>query len=150
MSPVEIPLTQGLFARVSEQDVALLLPHKWHATQHKAGKQYAAARIDGKTVYMHRLITGAQGRLNYVDHINHDGLDNRRENLRVVTPLQNARNRRDRKFYLGALGACRQGSGWTARINFKGKDIYLGFFPSEREAGIAYAAAEKMILEAFD
>ena len=57
---------------------------------------YVATTQNKKTVYLHRLLTDAPAGM-YVDHRNFNGLDNRRQNLRVVTPAENARRRRCRK-----------------------------------------------------
>lgn len=142
MSALEIPLTQGLVARVSEADFHLVTGRKWHATKHR-NINYAARREGNKTIYMHRLIAGvvdSSGAI-FVDHINFDGLDNRRENLRLVTPAQNAQHRRTAKTYLGLRGVEQKGSRWIARLNIGQESIYLGSFLCEREAGIAYDAA---------
>lgn len=151
MTHVSIPLTQGLVALVSPQDEPIVAGRKWHAK--KAGATfYAASGYSRGAVYMHRLIMGVhnqpQGGL-VVDHINHNGLDNTRTNLRLATYGQNLRNRRDRKTYTGLPGVTKQGSGWVARITHDNTEIYLGFYPTEREAGIAYAAAEKVVLALF-
>lgn len=99
----EISLTQGKVAIVDDEDFEYLNRWKWHAR--KNGQTWYALRskswrIQGKrygiTIPMHRVIMGApEGRV--IDHLNRDGLDNRRSNLRVTTFEENARNRRDRK-----------------------------------------------------
>lgn len=150
MPVAEISLTQGLVAKVSTADLALVAPLKWHAK--KAGKTFYAAHGAGsEVVYMHRLIAGIHGgpRGVVVDHLNHDGLDNTRGNLKVCGHAENLRNRRDHKDYLGLPGVTRQGRGYVARIKHENREIYLGFFLDEREAGIAYAAAAKVILTSF-
>src|SRR5688572_25116532 len=91
---VEIALTRGKVALVDEADAELLAGHSWCANLNsKTDHWYAQSRIRGKLVYMHRLITGA-GQGQVVDHINDDGLDNRRENLRLVSHASNIRRRR--------------------------------------------------------
>jgi hypothetical protein len=93
---VRVPLTRGQYAVVDAADETLVRQFKWHAQQNGMGGFYAAASIkdaDGRWAHlsMHRLITGApKGKV--VDHINHDTLDNRRENLRVGSHRDNMRN----------------------------------------------------------
>jgi len=105
--------------------------------------------LDGggrKTIRMHRFILGLkEGEL--VDHINRDGLDNRRENLRVASHSQNMRNRRllDGKSskYRGVV-LVRDGV-WVATIGEDGKSIHLGSFTSEEEAAKAYDIAVRSL-----
>lgn len=97
---IRIPLTQGKFALVDTEDYPKVAPFKWSASNESHGRRkwYAIRRItmNGKryTVRMHRHIMGlAPGALDpsgsVVDHLNDDGLDNRRENLRVTTQTEN-------------------------------------------------------------
>ena len=83
-----VVLTRGVEARIDASDVALVSQHSWHATTSSTGCFYARSSRVG---FMHRLLTGAK-RGEEVDHINHDTLDNRRENLRVGTHKQNMEN----------------------------------------------------------
>jgi hypothetical protein len=87
---IRIPTSRNLFALVSEEDAGLARSFKWTAkpTGRKSGCFYAFSTVSGKTVYLHRLIMNPEPGL-HVDHINGDGLDNRRENLRVCTQSQN-------------------------------------------------------------
>lgn len=89
-----IPLTQGKFAQFSDADAATILQHKWWAVFLGAG-WYAATKIQGRRVLMHRLLMGLQvGDKTIVDHINGDGLDNRKENIRLANHTLNMRNRK--------------------------------------------------------
>lgn len=85
---VEIPLAGGSVTVVDDADEHQA-QHRWGL--HTAG--YAARKADGTTVYLHREIVGlTPGDGLMADHINRDKLDNRRANLRVVTPAGNAQN----------------------------------------------------------
>jgi len=91
----QIPLSHGGFALVNLEDAELVTAHRWHI--HNRG--YAATHVQlpqGRgLVLMHRLIFGQIPDGYEVDHINHNKLDNRRCNLRVVTHAANMVNRRD-------------------------------------------------------
>lgn len=143
---MEIALTQGLRAIVSPEDEHLVLPYRWHAV--KAGRtHYAARRAGTKTIYMHRLVLGVTDQKNgmHVDHIDRNGLNNTRQNLRLCTPKENAANRFYVSDYLGLRGVRQEGEKWAAQIRVDGTLIFLGSFDSEREAGIAYTAAARVI-----
>lgn len=149
-----IPLTRGLFAVVDEADFEWLSQWKWRADnggpgpsdrRRRARPYYAirSERVDGcrRTIKMHRVILECD-RDQIVDHVNCDGLDNRRANLRVATKTENCRNSRP------PLGARFKGvkarqllSGkvrWEARLRIAGREIYLGRHNSEVEAAAAY------------
>jgi hypothetical protein len=139
----KIPLTQGKFALVDDEDFERVSRFKWHA--HKDTRTWYARRtlwVGNKNVTqrMHVFITG----LKFSDHRNGDGLDNQKENLRPATQSQNSMNRRKR------LGTSSQFKGvsyrsdcdrWISQIFFNKKLKYLGLFPSEQEAADAYNKA---------
>lgn len=78
-------------AIVDDMDVDLVSGYKWGVFTPRGSKtRYARASIGGKVVYMHRLITGA-GLGDEIDHIDGNGLNNARSNLRFVTRSQNIR-----------------------------------------------------------
>jgi hypothetical protein len=93
----EIMLTRGLWAIVDEADFKMLSAKRWIAVpaNRQATKFYASrAEVIGgvrTTLYMHRLIMQPPADM-LVDHINRNGLDNRRRNLRLATRAQNAIN----------------------------------------------------------
>lgn len=100
-----IPLDGGHLAVVDAEDYPYLTQWVWlymgDYGRRKPGTGYAQATLSRATgrpqsVYMHRLITGAPMGM-VVDHINGDPLDNRRQNLRVVTHAENSRNRSNSK-----------------------------------------------------
>lgn len=142
---IDVRLTQGQFARIDASDFPIVSKHKWYAMRWKHGF-YARTNIGGKVVFMHRLILGlGSGRDIVVDHINHDGLNNTRINLRACTPQMNTLNRRSRIGSSDIAGAWKNGDRWSSRITIGGKKVYLGSFPTREEAGIAYSAAKRVI-----
>jgi HNH endonuclease len=87
-----IELTQGYWALVDRDSLWLLLPYRWCVHKTK-GKLYARTQEDGHAIYMHRLLMKELKNSDLVvDHRNGDGLDNRKENLRLATRQENARN----------------------------------------------------------
>lgn len=149
----EIQLTQGKVALVDDVDFEALSSVKWCA--HRNGRTFYAQRgirrpgggLIGE--HMHRLVLSwkldhglAKGE--HVDHINGDGLDNRRENLRVATSAQNNRNcRRHVKNpssrFLG-VDRIKANGRWRARIQVPGKHLYIGYYATELEAAKAREA----------
>ncbi len=100
---------------------------------------------------MHRLIANAPAHL-LVDHIDHDGLNNRKANLRLCSIAQNNQNSRPNRNaaskYKGVSWAqsCRK---WFARIRPNRKTIYLGLFTDEIEAALAYDRKAKELFGEF-
>lgn len=99
-----------------------------------------------KRVAMHRAIASPAPGME-VDHINGDGLDNRRANLRVCTKSQNQRGQRvqGRNKTSVFKGVCwlKDRSRWGAHIKVSRKSVYLGTFKSEIDAALAYDAAAR-------
>ena len=89
---------------------------------------------------MHRFLLDAPVGL-VVDHINHDGLDNRRSNLRLATYAQNAANRRRGKTNSGYKGVTWTGTAWSAAAFVRGKRRHLGTFGTPADAARAYDRA---------
>jgi len=137
---MEVELTRGKVALVDSTDMPLLVGRKWKA-MFTGGKYWYAVSNDG--VYMHRLILNAPtGAI--VDHINHDSLDNRRENLRLATTAQNIAHQRHKRGCSSKYkGVCwdKHRECWMAQIKVDWKAKYLGSFDSEKEAARAYDAA---------
>lgn len=90
----EIPLSRGQVALVSDEDYSLVAGLKWYAKPvcRARGGYYAAGRLDGCIVYMHRYILAA-GKGQVVDHVDGDGLNNCRSNIRLCTHSENGANR---------------------------------------------------------
>ncbi len=138
-----IPLTKGLFAKVDEEDFEYLSQFKWQvmrcSTSLYASRHLRGAGVDTK-ILMHREILNPQKGL-VVDHINYDGLDNRRSNMRICTKSGNNKNRRKAanctSQYLGVYFH-RHTKKWMAQSNWMRKHIYIGIYNTEEEAAMAY------------
>ena len=88
---------------------------------------------------MHRLIMNlAYGDGLVVDHINGDGLDNRRSNLRICSNLENSWNKISRPSVAGFRGVRKSRGKWLAEITQHGSKRLIGVFPSQIEAVLAY------------
>lgn len=134
----EIPLPHGRVAIVDEADFEMLSQHRWVACG-----RYAQAWINGQTVVMHRLIMGlTHGDGLYVDHIDHNPLNNRRANLRVCTAAQNSAHSWRKAGVSGFRGVTASYWGlWNAHIWAKCVRYELGLFPDKEDAARAYDIA---------
>lgn len=145
----KIPLTQGKFTIVDDEDFTLLSQWKWkyHRDRNNGGyavrTDYSKGRRNGKTIAMHRVLFPDIPGL-HVDHINRDKLDNRKENLRRCTKSDNQHNARMRKDntsgYRGVTW-CKKRKLWLAMIRANGKPTPLGGFSDKKDAAIAYNIA---------
>lgn len=142
-----IPLTRDLFATVDAEDLPLVQSYRWWAKQN-GNTFYAAAdvslgRHQRERLLMHRVILGASPGES-VDHIDGDGLNNCRANLRLATKSQNmmnARVRRDSTSGYRGVSYCRYTGRWQANIKKNGKRTFLGRFDTPEQAAEAYRQA---------
>jgi len=134
----EIPLTQGKVAIVDNEDYKYLNQWKWCAI--KNYNAYYAARHERGTrrfVLMHReLLKPSNGFC--TDHINGNGLDNRRSNLRQATTGQNRMNAIKKNGLSPYKGVIRCRNKWQAHTMIAGKWYRLGLYTTDIEAAIAY------------
>ena len=105
-----------------------LLKYYWNER-----KGYARSSIGKKKIYAHRIVmrVGDFEINNQIDHINGNTLDNRKQNLRVVTSRQNSLNSSTRKDNTsGVTGVCwdKRRRKWLVRIYENGKEINLGYY----------------------
>lgn len=161
----EIKLTQDKVTLVDDNDYEYLMQWQWNAS--KGVKTYYARRTANdprRTVIMHRELLGAKkGQM--VDHKDHNGLNNQRENIRLCSARDNCRNRPSRGLskYLGVVQfcCCKQYTNkageqiekkyhyWRTSVYVDGKRKYLGSFSSEIEAAIIYNIAARKYYREF-
>ena len=128
-------------AIVSPEDAERVSRHTWCCVNTGSRTLYARAKVNGRGVYLHRFVLSPPKNM-VIDHINQNGLDCRRENMRICTTRQNARNRQlQRNNSSGFMGVCRDGNRWRAQLSHLGEIRHLGSFGSPREAALAYDAA---------
>lgn len=128
------------YAKVDPEDVATLARHRWSLDGYGG---YARRNVGGYHVKMHRQILGlARGDERQGDHISGDRLDNRRANLRIVTAVGNAQNRRSGAHSSRFRGVTfhRATGKWAAQAKLQGKHHHLGLFVDEEAAAKAAEA----------
>ena len=153
-----IPLTRGLVALIDDADFELLQRWKWLAAPGSSGNFYARRLVGDRAmgahwVHMHRLLLNAPPGLQ-VDHIDGNGLNNQRTNLRLCTTGENRRNqlRRRRGTHSSRFKGVTWDSPrqqWVAQIHLNGRHIFLGRFATEDEAAAAYARGSRRFHGAF-
>lgn len=149
MSIIEIPLHSkkypGLVALIDEVDTETVSGYRWNVDANH-GNFYASA--GEQHLSMHRLLMGLKRGDPNVDHIDGNGLNNTRANLRICTNAQNAANRKPRRNtssrYKGVYWQSKT-LRWYASIGIttnEGRKVFhLGAFLSEEDAALAYNAA---------
>jgi hypothetical protein len=137
--------TNGVEFQVDEADLPLIESYRWFAGRRETTYYvYAPQKHRPKTLYLHRLLMRPAPGLE-VDHINRDGLDNRRSNLRVVTHAINERNKpagRSSKSGVRGVETSRHGT-FQARYYVARKGYCLGTYKTVEEAEAAYLAATR-------
>ena len=149
--PLKIKLTFGKVAIVDAEDYDRVSMYNWCAV-HDSRCWYAHTfKRDGTPLAMHRLILNAPKGL-FIDHIDHNGLNNRKSNLRLCTNRQNQQNRRPTRNgssrYKG-VHWCNTHKKFRARITHNSKRIHLGYFEDEIAAAKAYDKKAKELFGEF-
>lgn len=144
MYPKLIPTTNGSYILCDANDFEKLSKFFWREL-----KGYAYRMAGKKMIYLHRQLLNPPKNRD-VDHRNRNGLDNRRENLRICTEAQNCGYARKRLFAKPARVTTSKYKGvswrkdrqrWTAYIGTGKQREILGCFAEEKEAAKAYNAA---------
>ena len=149
-----VPLTQGQEAIIDAADVHLVDGWNWRAMVQEHAIYAVRGDYSGeklKTALMHRLIMDAPDFM-HVDHIDSNGIDNRRANMRLATRSQNMRNRgaaRHNKAGFKGVFWNNRCLKWHAQIGVNGKVIYLGLHETPEAAHAAYCEASARLHGAF-
>ncbi len=151
----EIKLTQGKVALVDDEDYEYLDQFKWQASKglhtyyaRRNGRLYNGKRI---TIRMHQEIMHFPDNM-LIDHIDHNGLNNQKHNLRVCTILQNQMNATGREdsnsIYKGVCWHKRIQK-WRAQIHLNRRQKFLGYYKNEEDAAMAYNKKAKELFGEF-
>ncbi len=132
-------LNRGRFTMVDAEDYDRLARYKWYCIG-SGGYLYAKRSEGRRMIKMHRDIVQPPAGF-YVDHKNHNTLDNRKSNLRICTPAQNSFNRipseKGTSRYKGVYWSSDR-KRWIAVIGFRNRLIHIGCFDYELDAAVAY------------
>jgi len=160
----KIKLTRGMFALVDDEDFEYLNQFNWmvsesHNMFYAVGilSSHRVRGVKHKVVKMHQVIMRTpKGKC--TDHINRNGLDNRKKNLRICTNAENCKNTVSRKGFTSIYkGVCRRLTRnvnknyyfWVAQITLNYKVIHLGHFEKEVDAARAYNKKAKELFGEF-
>lgn len=139
-----VPLPRNQIALIDESSESLVAPFRWCVVRSKK-TDYAIRHVSksSKMLYMHRIILGlGHGRAPEVDHIDGNGLNNLRKNLRLATHAQNmhnARNRTDNSSGFRGVHWEKRRQKWVAACMTNGVSNFLGYFDKKEDAIAAYA-----------
>lgn len=144
---IEVPLTQGKIALIDDID-GDLLDFKWRVKIFNRNS-YAIRDAGKKVIFMHRIILQRilERELDireFTDHVDCDGLNNTRSNLRIADRNQNTWNTRKRITNISGFKGVswnNKRKKWTAQISVFSKDKHIGYFDDPEEAYEAYCNA---------
>jgi hypothetical protein len=147
-----------MVALVDDEDVPVANQYKWRAVRDRHSRAYYAVAttpiIDGhySTIRLHRLVMDAPAGVS-IDHINGDGLDNRKENLRVCSTAENSRNRTriasHNKSGVTGVSYVKDRDKWLAQISVNGKHKFLGYHDTVEQAARVRRIAEHVYYKDF-
>lgn len=147
----EITLTNGYIVAIDDNDFDWLNQWSWRGNKQTNGDVYAETDnyVGGKRIIvkMHRLIIGVTDSKVLVDHVDGNGLNNQRNNLRPCTKSQNGMNRgtirKNRLSKFKGVQWHKKGKKWVSEIVANKKKTYLGLFINEEDAAKAYDVKAK-------
>lgn len=150
MNYIQIPLSRGYIALIDEID-GDLAQYRWYATSGRClyagrniNKNGVHANVNMHRIVMERILGRTPCSQEFVDHIDRNGLNNCRTNLRLATPSQNLYNqkrRRDNTSGCKGIYWNKQNKKWDVRIHVNSERIYLGFYDDLNEAKEVYRQA---------
>lgn len=146
----KISLSNGQYALVDDEDYEKLSQYKWHVNKNgyiqrsiylgggRKNKKYKGEKLH------HLILIPKHDEGLYIDHINRNKLDNRKENLRYCTHAENCRNRQvraDNKTGVKGVNKMHNCNRWRVRIQVNGKRKHIGLFEKLEDAMEAYKNA---------
>lgn len=118
---------------IDAEDKAVVEGHAWRSHPNGGGAVYASTRIGEKTMYLHRLIMNDPAGL-VIDHIDGDGLNCRKINMRVCSSEQNSQNRRSHKKAFKGIYLDKGRSVWRVQVNANGERHRVNSIPTREDA----------------
>ena len=142
---------------IDDSDYLAASNHKWYCARNCQTYYVTASNlVNGKRIMLHRYLLGVTDKKVQIDHINGNGLDNRRMNLRLCSTSENHANQfhiygKSSKFK--GVHWSKQKKKWSAvvckKIDGKKKKFYFGFHTNEIDAAFAYDAGAKQLFGVF-
>lgn len=143
----EILLPNDYITIIDLENVEMIKNYKWS----RNANGYVNTKVDGKTIFLHRLITNCPDDM-VIDHINHDILDNRKNNLRICTQQENTRNHRlhkDNSSGVNGISWYEKNGVWCGYIGVDYKTIYLGCSTNIEEVKEMREKADDLIFKEY-
>ena len=132
---------QEEFAVVDDEYYEILKDYTWWLIR-RDHSFYAATTVNGKNIRMHHMIVGRPLNGLVTDHIDGNGLNNRKENLRIVTQRENAINLKiDKTSRFPGVSWQKFRKKWVAQMRIGKRSKFLGHFVKEEDAAMAYKKA---------
>ena len=132
----QIPLTQNQIATVDDKDYEIIILDKWFV-HFERGRYYAWRNKNKRPMRMHHVVMGIPPKGYEIDHIDRNGLNNQRNNLRIVTRSENNLNAKKRKNSSSQYKGVQWNKNkqkWYAEFKYLGKRFCLGYFNKEQDA----------------
>jgi nucleoside-diphosphate-sugar epimerase len=132
---------------IDQCNFSILNKYNWQIQKGRAQTYYAITKHEGRTLRMHRMIMEITNPNIFIDHVNHNGLDNRTNNLRICTINENNRNKQKCKKICSSVykGVYRISGNfpWIAQASLHNKRKYLSHYATEKRAALAYDDYQK-------
>ena len=148
-----ISLTRGYSTIIDDEDFEAISKYHWsvHVRNKKAYAKTTIWNQNRRTrVLMHRMILNHSGKESFIDHVNGDSLDNRRENLRLCTHQENCMNRNPQSnSTTGINGVTKYKDVYRVKITFQGKDYWIGYAKTIDQGREMRRAKEKELFKEF-
>lgn len=141
-----VALTRGEFAIVDPEDYLRINASKWLCNLMSSGKKRAMRQVNRQSIYMHHEVlcistTRLREMQKEVDHVNGNSLDNRKENLRIVTHTENMQNTERHRSHIG-YSYHKQSGLYVIYVTYPGRRISLGYCRTEIKAAAQVRKAQ--------
>ncbi len=137
---IELPLASnkypGMVALIDDEDWCLVEGLTWYVVKDHSTFYAHAHTGNTKIKSMHQIVMGGNGEM--IDHIDRNGLNNQKANLRFATNSANQANGKHRSNKFGYRGVSQHGNGYRAQIKVNKSAIYIGSFSTPEDAARAY------------